>query len=316
MIKLNKAEKKTGSLFGELFKKYSQNSYLESIELFKKRLKLNRFDTAWIKGKKCLDAGCGGGRISIALSQLGAAHVTGLDLSKNSIRDARARAKELGIENVKFLYSPLEKIPFRSGEFDFVVCSGVLMHTRKPLQILNELSRVLRPGGLLFGLVYATEGVRWPLVQMLRPLAHLTGFDDFDRAVQGVKLPVNKRRTYLDDLFVPYIDFYSWPFFEEALTKSGFHRIRRWTKGRLDHEESIETYFRDLANFYRIFDHLAKDRKNPNQALFAATKAICRAAVNYVTKVSQALSAGEISPKKARDLAIGQGHHRFLAQKK
>jgi len=43
------------------------------------------------KGKRCLDAGCGGGRYSIALASLGAKDVIGVDLSRTLIADARRR---------------------------------------------------------------------------------------------------------------------------------------------------------------------------------------------------------------------------------
>ena len=40
--------------------------------LFGKRLELAKFDAKWFEGKNCLDAGCGGGRNSIAMARLGA----------------------------------------------------------------------------------------------------------------------------------------------------------------------------------------------------------------------------------------------------
>src|SRR5205823_4865390 len=120
------------------------------------------------------------------------------------------RALELGASHVTFAVGSVIELPFEDASFDFVCHSGVLMCTAHPSRAARELARVLRPGGLIYLLVYATEGLRWPLVQILRPIAQTIGFAAMDAAVATADLPANRRRTYLDDLFVPYIDFYSW----------------------------------------------------------------------------------------------------------
>jgi SAM-dependent methyltransferase len=120
-----------------------------------------------------------------------------------------------------------------------VCCSGVLQHTARPVATLQEISRVLKPGGRVYMLVYATEGVRWPLVQMLRPLAQRIGFVAIDAAITADGIPVNKRRTYLDDLFVPYIDFYSWPALHDLLMAAEFEHVERWVAARFDQEEDL-----------------------------------------------------------------------------
>ena len=52
----------TGALFGNLWKDLSLDQFRESVELFTKRAHANNFDLEWLKGKTCLDAGCGSGR--------------------------------------------------------------------------------------------------------------------------------------------------------------------------------------------------------------------------------------------------------------
>ncbi len=50
----------TGSLFGDLWHRYGDDLFENSVNLFTARFKANGFDLKWFRGKRCLDAGCGG----------------------------------------------------------------------------------------------------------------------------------------------------------------------------------------------------------------------------------------------------------------
>ncbi len=311
-------EQATGNLFGKLFSAYDDEGFKRSVELFERRFRENGFDLDWFKGKRCLDAGCGGGRYSIALAHLGAKTVDGVDLGEVSIADGRRRAAALQAAQVTFHVGSVAALPFPDASFDCVVCSGVLQHTADPVRVLDELARVTRPGGMLYMLVYATEGLRWPLVQMLRPIAASIGFEALDAAVAKAGLPVNRRRTYLDDLFVPYIDFYSWESLAGQLTQRGFGDIVRWEKGRLDHEESMAAYATDLQGFLDVFAAAASDRAGLTPIQLASVKhgtQLCEAACAFAHDLAGRVDAGTLSADEARRLAIGQGHHRLVAWK-
>ena len=314
---VSEKERSTGKLFGQLFAAYDDASFKHSVELFARRFSQNSFDLGWFEGKHCLDAGCGGGRYSIALAHLGAASVTGIDLSEQGIDDARRRARQLNAEHVRFDVGSVAGLPYSDAQFDCVICSGVLMHTSAPQRVLNELSRVLKPGGMLYMLVYATEGLRWPLVQMLRPLAQAIGFERLDAAVAAAGLPVNRRRTYLDDLFVPYIDFYSWPSLLGQLEQRGFGSIRRWESGRLDHEETIAAYANDLEGFCSLFQAASGNAalSASDRELATAGAALSAHAHALAARLRDDVLAGRRTEADARALAIGQGHHRFVAWK-
>lgn len=312
-------EAQTGTLFHALFSAYDDPAFKRSVELFAARFDDAGFDTSWFRGKACLDAGCGGGRYSIALARLGAAQVVGVDLKEDLLADARRRADDLGAAQVAFQVSSVADLPFESASFDFVCLSGVLQHTADPVRVVRELARVLRPGGLIYLLVYATEGLRWPLVQILRPLAHLLGFAAMDGAIARAGMPVNRRRTYLDDLFVPYIDFYSWQSLEGLLSDAGFERIERWSRGRLDHEETLESYRCDLRGFLEVFEGvvpLAAAAGQPDAALVEHAVRICKAAVDHADAIAALVKDGALSNESGRALVIGQGHHRVLAWKR
>ena len=66
------------------------------------RFRDNKFDVSWFQNKQCLDAGCGGGRYSIAMQKLGAQSVVGVDITREGIEDARRRAASLDCDNIEF----------------------------------------------------------------------------------------------------------------------------------------------------------------------------------------------------------------------
>ena len=315
---LTAEEKATGSLFGKLFAAYDDVNFKRSVELFKRRFTDAGFDVGWFRGKACLDAGCGGGRYSIALAHLGASSVDGVDVGKVNIADANRRALDLQASHINFHVGSVAELPFPAGQFDCVICSGVLQHTVDPVRVLDELSRVLRPGGMLYMLVYATEGLRWPLVQVLRPIAQSIGLEKLDALVEQAGLPVNRRRTYLDDLFVPYIDFYTWRSLEGQLRQRGFVDIARWERGRLDHEETIETYAADLEGFVQIFRGASAHARGLTAVEAASMEAGARLSAEahgFARAVAEAVMRGDLSQAAARALTIGQGHHRLVAWK-
>ncbi len=99
---------------------------------------------------KILDVGCGTGRL---LGMLGAAlpdaSLCGVDLSPHYI--ARARATLPRELNVSLLAENAEQLPFPPGHFDAVTCLFLLHELPGDIRaaILAELSRVVRPGGLV-----------------------------------------------------------------------------------------------------------------------------------------------------------------------
>jgi len=312
-------ELETGKLFGNLFEAFDDKNFLKSVQLFKNRFENNGFDLQYFKGKKCLDLGCGGGRYSIALSLLGAASVVGVDISETGILDAKKRAQHLNIENISFKAISGSYLPFKDAMFDCVICSGVLMHMSDPEQSIFEISRVLKRGGMVYLLVYATEGVRWPLINILRNLTSELGFEKLNAVLAKSELDVNKRRTYLDDLFVPVIDFYSELRLRTLLSAHGFNQIDRWKKGRLDHEESIEDYLVDLEKLKHLFQtgfETTNSQKILEKELYRSALEICEGVVQYVQNIKRLIDIKEIERERGEYLVIGQGHHRLTAIKK
>lgn len=97
-----------------------------------------------VVGERVLDAGCGIGRGTAILAR-GAREAVGVDLSPAAITEAR---REHG-ESADFREADMRKLPFGEDEFDVVVCFEAITHVAEPEHALEELSRVLRPHGLL-----------------------------------------------------------------------------------------------------------------------------------------------------------------------
>lgn len=307
-------ERTTGRLFSDLWGQYDAKLFEESVELFVKRLQRARFDANWFKGKVCLDAGCGGGRNSIAMARLGAKEVIGIDVGEQGLIDARQRSH--GLSNLKFQSGSILDIPFSDETFDLVWCAGVLMITADDERALDELARVTKRGGYLYLLAYATGGLRWPLIQWLRPLADGIGKPAVERAIQIAGLSANKRRTFLDDLFCPRLDFFHWDRLDRMLKERCFRQIQRWNpECRLDHEADLESYRKDLEALLALFGAGDTNDFGEHRDLFAAGRSATEATIRSVRWFEEAVEREDMSAESAMNRVIGQGHHRVLAVK-
>jgi SAM-dependent methyltransferase len=100
-------------------------------------------------GGRLLDFGPGDGWPSLNVAAY-ADEVVGVEGSKRRVEVCRENAERLGVENVTFLrVSPGTRLPFPDCCFDGVVAASSVEQTPDPRFALEELHRVLRPGGRL-----------------------------------------------------------------------------------------------------------------------------------------------------------------------
>ncbi|HEY2993761.1 MAG TPA: methyltransferase domain-containing protein [Methylomirabilota bacterium] len=101
-------------------------------------------------GMRLLDCGCGPGSITVDLAQAVAPGDTiGIDLREDALAQARALARERRIANVAFQAASVYHLPFPDGSFDAAFACAVLQHLAAPLVALQEIRRVLKPGGVI-----------------------------------------------------------------------------------------------------------------------------------------------------------------------
>ncbi len=101
---------------------------------------------ALIKGKVCLDAGCGPGRWTCAMIRMGAARVDSFDLSEEAVKRCQKINPKAYVQNI----FDIEPNPV----YDVVVSWGVIHHTPDPRGAFSKLSGLVKPGGLLYVMLY------------------------------------------------------------------------------------------------------------------------------------------------------------------
>lgn len=103
-------------------------------------------------GLRVLDVGTGNGRLAMLLAEEGAREVVGVDISPAMLEVAEYLRVSGGAANgqrVNYRLAAAQGMPFRNEGFDAVTCRLVLHHTHKPDEILREIHRLLKPGGVL-----------------------------------------------------------------------------------------------------------------------------------------------------------------------
>jgi ubiquinone/menaquinone biosynthesis C-methylase UbiE len=113
-------------------------------------------------GEVCVDLGSGRGTDVIRLSETVGkdGFVYGIDISDGMIRKAVNTAENLGIKNVRFILSPLEKIDLDDNIADVVISNCTINHSSDKQTVWNEIFRILKKGGrFIVSDIYAIEPV-------------------------------------------------------------------------------------------------------------------------------------------------------------
>jgi ubiquinone/menaquinone biosynthesis C-methylase UbiE len=146
-------------------------------------------------GSRGLDAGCGIGTHTLWLAEATSpgGHVTGVDISRQTLaRAEKAASKTEFARQVSFQYGDLRALPFGDHAFDWAWCADTLwpVADTEPLPLVQELVRVVRPGGhiavlfwssqkllpgypLLEAALNATRGANFPYTKDTKPEWHI-----------------------------------------------------------------------------------------------------------------------------------------------
>jgi ubiquinone/menaquinone biosynthesis C-methylase UbiE len=104
--------------------------------------------TKYSAGSKVLEAGCGVGAQTIMLAESSPdAQITSIDISEDSIKQAKELIEQNGFSNVEFQKADLLNLPFEDESFDHIFVCFVLEHLKNPITALESLRRVLKKGG-------------------------------------------------------------------------------------------------------------------------------------------------------------------------
>jgi ubiquinone/menaquinone biosynthesis C-methylase UbiE len=117
-----------------------------------------------------LDVGCGPGRVTRDIAHLTKGKVYAIDNSEEMIKVAKTVLKDY--KNVELRVGEASNIPYDNNMFDIVTCNLLLMWTKNPQKVVNEMARVTKPGGIVLASLEPDYGgkLHWPENQKVDPI--------------------------------------------------------------------------------------------------------------------------------------------------
>lgn len=144
-------EERVHRVFEKIYHNYDR---MNSVISFKRHIAWRRETMKRMNVKKssrALDVCCGTGDWTIALGKAVGADgsVIGLDFSKNMLSIGEKKVREAGLSNITFVHGNAMELPFADDEFDYVTIGFGLRNVPDYMQVLSEMYRVLKPGGMV-----------------------------------------------------------------------------------------------------------------------------------------------------------------------
>ncbi len=175
-------------------------------------------------GGEVLEVAPGPGYLTVEMARLGRFHVSALDISHTFVEIVQDNARRAGVA-VAVRQGDASQMPFPDGRFDLIVCQAAFKNFSRPQTAVNEMYRVLRPGGEAKiqdmrreatdqGIRDEVRGMRLGgfrgamtrrvlrglrrrayTVDQFRQFARASPFGDADVEVSGIGIDVRLRRT-------------------------------------------------------------------------------------------------------------------------
>jgi SAM-dependent methyltransferase len=120
---------------------------------------------------RVLELGCGRAQsIGALLESIGRCKYSGVEASVAAVKAAKVEHPEYDVQN-----GDITNLPFSAASFDIVTLNYVLEHLPAPYRVIDEILRVLRPGGLV-GMIVPVADLPWALPRSLRYKSHDISF--------------------------------------------------------------------------------------------------------------------------------------------
>ncbi len=147
-----------------------------------------------VHNQTVLDAGCGVGAFAEPLVAKNS--VYGTDCSEKSLEFAAKRG-------LRITCTDLLALPFGPAEFDLILCISVLQHFAEPRDVLRELARVLKPGGMLVVATLNQESLQRRLLGLVQRSTAFTRMYTVDE-LRNVYTSLGIENTEFLHLYFPW----------------------------------------------------------------------------------------------------------------
>ncbi|MFB5281980.1 demethylmenaquinone methyltransferase [Peribacillus sp. Hz7] len=143
-------EQKVHHVFEKIYDNYDTMNSVISFQQHVKWRKVTMNKMKVPKGAKALDLCCGTADWTIALADAvgETGEVYGLDFSKNMLKIGKEKVQNRKLNQVTLLHGNAMDLPFPDNSFDYVTIGFGLRNVPDYMQVLKEMNRVLKPGGM------------------------------------------------------------------------------------------------------------------------------------------------------------------------
>jgi ubiquinone/menaquinone biosynthesis C-methylase UbiE len=190
------------------------------VDLETQRYRSHRHLPGWIgsmqPGSHVLEVGCGIGLDSMRMARNGL-RVTAVDLTVVGPATAQRRAMERGLD-VTYSCADAEHLPFCDSTFDYVYSFGVMHHAPDTQKCIEEVYRVVKPGGVALIMLYHRRSLNEVVHRLLR-----VPFEERDELCPVV------RRFSIDEVHAMFASFSQVDVHSDFVFGEGYGRLFRWT---------------------------------------------------------------------------------------
>ena len=172
-----------------------------------KNLLANQFKKFIGYKKDILEVGCGTGQLAIYFALETNNKIVGLDPTLDSLQLANNFKKKNQINNIEFVNADIFDDVLKDDFFDFIWCSGVLHHTKKPYDGFKILINSLKKEGyVLIGLYNKIGRIRTIIRKYLYKMFGIIVLNILDPTLRNLKKDSDERKAWIRDQYIHPIE--------------------------------------------------------------------------------------------------------------
>lgn len=196
----------TGEVYTPLWSRYDAQSFLtEGRGILHDRLTGLPVSLSEFAHGSAIDVGCGSGRFTNALAELGFSPVVGVDWNESGFLAAQRSAGLASSLETSFIKGNLLDLPVPDESYDFVFSNGTAHHTGDTQKALAEVVRVMKPGGYAWLYLYGAGGHFWHARRRMPQIMKRIPQDYTMQVLDLLGMP-ETRFIFTDNWYVPIED--------------------------------------------------------------------------------------------------------------